>query len=150
MPSFISKEGVWEPAPEYVVDPNQPKGKESYEGPDRAAVAMLKEAGVESLGMHYSQDPDVVMRAKQMGFNSVKDYLDFRNYDPAKAEAAYQKLKATIITHADAERKPSPLIAGGGVNTVPGADPSTHRLGGYGYPNDAPRPAPVEPPSVKK
>ena len=29
MPSWVSKEGVWEPAKERVVDPNAPKGKEN-------------------------------------------------------------------------------------------------------------------------
>lgn len=132
MPSFISKGGVWEPAKERVVNPNAPRGKEVYEGPDRAAVEMLKEENVEHLGMSFRLDPELQVRARQMGFKDVDEYLTTYGYDPKKAEADYLKKKDILVEHKDPRRVPQPIIHGGGENTAPGADPKSHRRGGFG------------------
>lgn len=101
MPSYISKEGVWEPAQERVVLPDAQKGQEIYEGPDRAATEELKAAGVDHFGQHYSMDSELVMRARQLGFKNVDEYLRMFNYDRAKANEAYEKAKAQVVTHRD-------------------------------------------------
>lgn len=138
MPSFISKGGVWEPAQERVVDPNAPKGKEIYEGPDRAALDMLKAEGVTQLGTSFRLDPELQTRARQMGFKDVDEYLKVYGWDTKKAEEAYLAAKAVVVDHKDPRRKPSSVFPSGGDNTAPGADPKSHRKGGFELPSDVP------------
>jgi len=135
VPTFNSKEGIWEPAMERVVDPKAPKGQEIYEGPDRAAMEMLKEQNVTHLGMHYSVDPELVMRARQLGFKNVEEYLKMFNYDKRRAEIAYEENKAKINEHKDLDRKQPGNFIGGGEDT---ARQGKTRPGGFGFPDDVP------------
>lgn len=132
MPSFVSKGGVWEPALERVVDPNAEPGKEVYEGPDRTAQQML-DANGGSMGVRFDLDPQIVIISRQLGFKSVKEYLEAFGYDQKKADAAYDKAKKVVNTHKDAPRKPSARIAGGGQDT---SGQGKHREGGYGEPEE--------------
>lgn len=132
MPSFISKMGVWEPAPEYHVDPKAPRGKEVYEGPDRAALDMLKEEGVESLGTNIPNQ-DMLVLARQLGYNTVDEYLEAMVPGAKKrSEEAYKKAKGIVETHADTPKVAPIKVPSGGDNTAPGADPKSHRKGGFG------------------
>jgi hypothetical protein len=132
MPSFISREGVWEPAKERAVNPNAPAGQEIYEGPDREAVKMLNESGG-SMGQHYSLDPEMIMRARQLGFKDVDEYLKMYNYNKEKAIAAYEKAKASIVTHADTKKQVPVVVASGGQDT---SGQGANRSGGFGRPEE--------------
>lgn len=137
MPQFISKLGEWVPAEEYHVNPNAKPGENPvYKGPDRAAVEMLKEQGVEKLGQPYNTDPELVIRARQLGFKDVDEYLRTVGWDKNKAVASAEKASAELHTHADPARKqPIRPDTGGRDYSMQGND----RHGGIGkLPNDVP------------
>jgi len=136
MPSWVSKNGVWEPAQERVVDPNQPKGKEVYEGPDRAALDQLKSEGVEHLGTDFMLDPELQTRARQMGYKTVQEYLKVYGWDKEKAEAAYLKAKGVVVDHKDGVRTKPAVFPSGGDSVAPGAKDG--RKGGFELPPDVP------------
>ena len=104
MPSFNSDRGVWTPAKEKAVayKKNADGSVEPviYEGPDRAAQQLLKEKGVEYLGGDVTQDPDLIMRAKQMD-KTVEEYLKL-NDPPTKEEMTK---KERVVTHKSPKRK---------------------------------------------
>lgn len=130
MPSWVSKEGVWEPAHEYVVNPKAEKGKEIYDGPDREAVKVMEEEGG-NLGQHYTLDMELISRVKQLGFDSIEDYLKMKQVDPKKLQAAYEKNKEKIVDHAAPSKVRAVQPQSGGDNTAPGSSiPS--RKGGFG------------------
>ena len=135
MPSWISKGGVWEPAQERVVDPNAPKGKEIYEGLDRAALEQLKEEGVTSLGNHFRMDPELQTRARQMGFKDVDEYLKTYGWDVKKADEAYVKAKAEVVDHKDPKKKPMVILPSGGDDE---SRSGKGRKGGFDTPADVP------------
>lgn len=117
MPTFISRDGVWEPAKEKVIV-NKKVGKdqiepEIYEGPDRAATDELKTHGVKTFGMHYKQDNQLLMRAKQLGM-TLDEYI--KANEPTEAEV--QKDKETkdkiVVTHQPQKKKPGLKTASGG------------------------------------
>lgn len=133
MPNFVSKGGVWEPAQEYAVNPNAPKGKEIYKGPDRAALSMLKEAGVEKLGMKYELDPELIQRARQLGFKDVKEYLQMYNFDEEKANVDFLKKRAKINDHKLPTKRKVVATQGGGTDTSGGG---ASKQGGFGKPEE--------------
>src|SRR3972149_3455018 len=136
MPSWISNRGVWEPAQERVVDPNQPKGKEVYEGKDRAALEQLQAEGVEHLGTDFNLDPELQTRARQMGFKDVTEYLKTYGWSKEKAEADYLKKKAIVVDHKDGNRTKPAIFPSGGDSVAPGAKDG--RKGGFDLPPDVP------------
>jgi len=103
MPNFVSEFGVWKAATERVVDPDAPVGKEIYEGPDRAAMQMLKENG-DTIGQHFKTNMDFVMRVKQLGFASIDDYLKFIGHDEKKQQAKFDELLKRVNKHELPER----------------------------------------------
>lgn len=132
MPSWISKGGVWEPAEEYAVNPNAPKGQEIYKGPDREAVKILKEEGVDHLGTALP-DADMLRLARSLGYDSIDKYLaEMVPGAKERSEAAYKKAKGIVEDHKDVPRIKGTDFEGGGKNTAPGADPKSHRKGGFG------------------
>jgi len=135
MPSFISRGGVWEPAQERVVDPNAPKGKEIYEGMDRAALEMLKTEGVTHLGAHFRMDPELQTRARQMGFKDVDEYLKVYGWDLKKAEEAYLKAKEVVVDHKDPKKVPAEVFRSGGDDE---SRSGKGRKGGFDVPSDVP------------
>ena len=158
MPSYFSKDGVWHPAKEHVVLPHLTgTSNEVYDGPDRAAEFELAQAfGVDedgkpketTFGMDFRQDPELINRARQMGFvdkvdaqgnvveTAVMTYAKQFGYDPKKAEKAFKEKAAVIVKHSDPDRKPEPLIQGGGIDTSgKGGD----LVGGFGQERERPR-----------
>ena len=95
MAKFVSVMGKWYPAKEQATMKNTfgktiesdlivgPTGshvvKEDelfiYTGPNREAVKMLKELGEDSLGNDFRKDPQFLQSVRNMGFNSVSEYL---------------------------------------------------------------------------
>jgi len=108
MPSFISKMGRWFPSKEKQYIPADPgKNIEEgyiYEGPDRAARAVLAEEGVEFLGTDARLDPEIIMRARQLGM-TVDEFLKMHE-PPSQATAEVERLKETQVeTHKDIKPK---------------------------------------------
>lgn len=124
MPNYVSDGGVWHPAKEHVVLPHLTgTEKEIYDGPDRAAMEELAKAyGVDengypketTFGMPFERDPDLINRAKQLGFVSVKDYADAVGYDAEKAKEEFNKKAAKINKYEPLKRQPERQIEGGG------------------------------------
>jgi len=103
MPNWVSVLGKWVPKPEYVVDPKAAKGKEVYEGPDRAATQTLKEQEVDHLGQDYKMDPDLIRKSRELGYKDVDEYLrEMHGFDK---EAALIKAKANL---GEVEERPKP------------------------------------------
>lgn len=108
MPSFVSKNGIWEPAKERVatVVDGQPQ---IYEGPDREAVKYIEEEGG-VVGQDASQDPQVLQASRNMGFNSVQEYL--AHFQPTPKQVEEIKIaQEKPITHAAEKSKPG--VTGG-------------------------------------
>jgi hypothetical protein len=135
MPSWVSKGGIWEPAQERVVDPNAPRGKEVYEGLDRAALEQLKEEGVNSLGQSFRLDPELQTRARQMGFKDVDEYLKTYGWDIKKAEEDYLKKKSQVNEHKEEVRRQAPVFRSGGDDE---SMQGKGRKGGFDIPADVP------------
>ena len=130
MPSFISKGGIWEPAQERAVVGE--KGKEEiYVGPDRAAMEVLKAEGVTHLGQDFHNDPEMIMRARQLGYKTVDEYLTMYNYSKAEADKAYEKAKAQVITHETPSKKAPVVVQSGGDDT---SGMGKSAKGGFGVP----------------
>jgi hypothetical protein len=139
MPNYVSDGGVWHPAKEHAVLPHlSGTDKEIYDGPDRAAMEALAEAyGIDELGypkqttfgMPFKDDPDLINRARQLGYKSVMDYAVAMGYDPIKAKEDFNEKASVIVKHKDPTRKPEPLIHGGGISTAPNNETL---IGGFG------------------
>ena len=137
MPRFLSKDGVWEAAPERVVNPDAPEGQEVYEGPDREALKVIAENGG-SLGTHFSLDPELIQRAKMLGFKDVAEYLSVYGYDKVKAAKHFEEMKAQMLAdcHKDPKRQAMLRTQSGGDNTAPGSEIPAKK-GGFGVPPEA-------------
>lgn len=131
MGNWNSRGGVWKPAHERAVLPDAPPGEEIYEGPDRDATIMLKAAGVDHLGQPARLDPEMVMRARQLGFNSVDEYLSMYNYDEKKAEEGWKRDEERTVTHKKDPAKPPVRVPSGGDDTTGGGQ---SMKGGFGDP----------------
>lgn len=112
MPYFVSNMGVWTPGKERAVNI---KTGEVYEGPDREAIKELKAAGQDYLGMNVKEDPENIMRARQLGM-TVEDFLKL-NIPPSAQAKANEEAKQV---HVQDQQKPNPRKpgvqpAGGGV-----------------------------------
>ena len=137
MPSWVSNGGIWSPAKEYSVDPKAPRGKEVYEGPDRAAMEILEQDGVTHLGKNFRTDPEFIMRVRQLGFKDVDEYLKVIGYDEKKAKELYEKQLSEVNSHTDLPKKEAIKDLGGGIDTTKGGKQS--RQGGFDWPADVPR-----------
>lgn len=115
MPTFISNNGIWTPSKERVYDPAK---DEIYEGPDRAALEMLKENDVKTLGMDSAKDPENIMRARQLGI-TVEELLE-RNVPPSPETLKNAESAASaVVTHADPKRKKGVKPSKGGFGEIP-------------------------------
>lgn len=113
MPSFISNGGEWKAVKEKAVNIHT---GEIYEGPDREAEAMIKEAGGR-MGMKATEDPENIMRARQLNM-SVEDYLKLGAPPEEIVKKAEEKKKNMVQDHkqSDAKAKPGVKPQGGGVD----------------------------------
>lgn len=110
MPSWISKMGIWGPAKERAYDP---KKDEIYEGPDRAALEVLKEENVDHLGMEVENDPQLLEVAQRYGM-TVPQYLE--RFKPSQKQVEETtKAQEVVQDHKDAPKKRGVKPRGGGV-----------------------------------
>lgn len=110
MPSWISKGGVWGPKHERVYDS---KKDEIYEGPDRAALDVLKEENLDNLGMPVADDPQVLEIAQRLGL-TIEQYLERYKATP-KQKALQEEAAKEVQDHKDPPKKRGVNPKGGGV-----------------------------------
>lgn len=134
MPKWVSKDGVCVPSKERVALTDKNGEPYIYEGPDRAAVEYLKEQGVESLGVHFSQDPELIARVRQIHNISMKEYMDMCGYDENTTRAKFDKHLNEVNIHENPARKPGLKPRTGGINTAG----EGHYAGDFGDPKATP------------
>jgi hypothetical protein len=128
-PSYISRGGELHPATEHAVLPHlSGTPNEVYDGPDRAAMAELAEAhGVDdagkpkkmTFGIHFKNDPDLINRARSLGFKDVKEFAQAMGYNETpETEAKLEEEKAKVIVrHVEPKRGRPNKKLGGGTDT---------------------------------
>jgi len=109
MPSFISNGGDWTPAQEKAVNV---RTGETYEGPDREAKQMIEDAGG-TIGMKAVEDPENIMRARQLGM-TVEQYLKMNEVPSAAQKAKDEAAKTKVVDHKPTPAKRGVQSAGGG------------------------------------
>jgi hypothetical protein len=146
VPRYISKGGRWYPAKEKVALKNITKetkvidGEEVgpgepyiYEGPDRAALFELFREKVETFGIEFEKDPELINRVRQLGYKSVKAYAKAMGYDKDKVEEEFEKHAAVISKH-DLPKKVKEIEQLGGGRDFSGQ--GQDKYGGFGEPKD--------------
>jgi hypothetical protein len=142
MPTYNSKDGVWTPAQEKVALTNFSKetkvinGKEIvpgepyiYEGPDRAAEFELFQAGEKQLGQAFWEDPDMIDRARQLGYKDVMAYAKARGWKKEESDKQFNEKAKIVLKHEPPKKSKEKKIIGGGVDaTGSGKD----IIGGFG------------------
>ena len=145
MPSYVSKDGIWYPAKEHVVLPHlSGTDKEVYDGPDRAAEFELAQTfGVDeegkpkevTFGIDFRNDPDLINRARQLGYKDIMEYATAMGYDAGKSEKQFKEKAAEIIKHKEPVRKPEKIMMGGGIDT---SGKGANLIGGFGDERERP------------
>ena len=150
MPTFISQRGKWSPAKEELTltnvgdDPIKSKyvfgtKKEGvampgegfvYRGPDREAVKMLKEAGEETLGQDFKNDPEFRQIVRNQGFQTVEEYLEYLGYDEEADEKDFQKKAVQIKAHEMPKIVKEMKVMGGGQDRS--GNKENDLIGGFG------------------
>lgn len=138
MPNWISKGGLMYPAKERVALTNnsdkpiivdgkeiQPGEPYIYEGSDRAAEYELAQMyGVDEegkpkqgyIGIDCLKDPEMIMRAKQLGYNTVDEYARAMGYNPELAEKQIKEKEKVIVKHEQPKKSEGIRKSGGGTD----------------------------------
>lgn len=106
-----------------------------YRGPDREAMYMLKEQGVEFLGQDFEHDPDFLQKVRAMNFNSIKEYLEFIGYNENKDKERFEGLAQKVSVHELPSREDESFLLAGGKDSVGNND----IVGGFGEPRVRPK-----------
>lgn len=150
MPNFVSIRGKMFPAKESVSMTNTfgrtiesefiigPDGshvaKEGevfiYNGPDREAVKMLREQGLEYLGKDFKTDPEFLQSIRNMGFNDVDVYLKSIGYEEEKDTKKQEALLSIINRHLPPKEVDEIIVMGGGKDTT--GNKENDIIGGFG------------------
>ena len=136
MPRYVSKDGIWHAANEKVAltDHKGTQGRHPgdpyiYEGPDRAALFALYQAGVETFGIDFHHDAELLHRVKNLGFKDIDEYALSVGYDKERVEKEFKKRAAVVTKHEIPKKVKAIENLGGGIDTTgSGAD----RYGGFG------------------
>lgn len=102
-----------------------------YKGPDREAMYMLKENGVDYLGQDFTHDPSFLEMVRKLNYNSTEDYLKAIGYDENKDKQRFEKLAKKVSYHELPDREDEAFILGGGKDTSGSAK---SYVGGFGEP----------------
>jgi len=140
MPNWVSNNGVWEPATEKVslVDHEGKEGRQPgdpyiYEGPDRAALFELWQAGVKTFGQDFRHDPEFLLRIKNLGYKDIDDYLTKIGFNPLEEEKRVKEKKAKVLKHEPPKKGKAIKELGGGKDfSGMGAD----KHGDFGLPKE--------------
>jgi len=146
MPSYISRDGVWHPAKEKVALVNHSKKDIEingetvkagdpyiYDGADRAALFELYKEKVDTLGINFRQDPDLIARVRQLGYKSVDAYAKVVGYDKKKVDEDFEKNASVVNKHELPEKVEAIQTLGGGRDF---AGQGMDKHGGFGKPKD--------------
>lgn len=114
MPSFISKNGIWEPAQEKAFDP---KTGDMYIGPDREAKKYIEENGG-MVGMKSSEDPQIIEIAENRRM-TVEQWME-KNAPKIEQVEAKKIADEQVVTHTPGPKKRGVKPSKGGFY-----DPST-------------------------
>lgn len=140
MPNYVSKDGVFYPANEKVglvdhkgTDGRQPGDPYVYVGPDRAALFELYKAGVETFGVDFHHDAELLHRVKQLGFNNVDEYAKTVGYDKKKVEEEFTKKASVVNKHEIPKKVEAIKIMGGGMDS---SGQGNEKHGGFGQPKE--------------
>jgi hypothetical protein len=150
MSNFVSLGGKMYAAEEYYVNGKAPEGVDPiYKGPDRAAMKSimkekalpgetweeLVERGEHYIGFDGRENDDMLLRARELGFDSVEDYLKMRkkiDFEEMVKKQAESLVGRERVKHKNPERHSSSLEYNSG-----GADTSgqgNHIKGGFDDP----------------
>jgi len=146
MPSYISRDGVWTPAQEKVALVNNEtkpitiNGKEVgpgepyiYEGPDRAAEFELYQSGEKTFGVEFWKDPDMIQRAKNLGYKDIFEYAKEMGWEKEKSEKDFEKKASVVQRHEPPKKSKAREIDGGGKDLSGGG---ADVYGGFGKPKE--------------
>lgn len=151
MARWISEEGIFIPArvrvhqinetKETIINPSEegsryageevPPGQDYiYEGPCLDAQQILDEKGVDHLGDHFTNNPDMKEIARRNNFKDVKTYAtEWLGYNEEKVKEVIEKHKKKVHLKSTPDRKPGVEPMGGGRNYTSGKN---SRKGGFG------------------
>jgi hypothetical protein len=101
-----------------------------YKGPDREAMYMLKEQGVEYLGQDFEHDPEFLQKVRALNFASIKEYLEFIGYNEGKDRNRFEGLAKKVSIHELPSREAEDFILAGGKDSAGNND----IIGGFGEP----------------
>ena len=118
MPSYISNNGVWEPAMEKVALVDKKGEPVIYEGKDRAALEAIANGDITS--QHFSKDTEFINRVRQVHNMSMKEYMDANGFDEKTSKIEFEKKMSVVNLHKAGVRNPAKRQRSGGANTAPG------------------------------
>ena len=143
MARFISNGGEWVPAKEQIGLVNkssepivynekevQPGEHFIYDGADREALKMLHAEQEEHLGRNFEHDPEFMQAVRNMGFDTVKQYLKVIGYDKVKQQEEFDKNAAVVSRHELPEKVREIAVMGGGKDTS--GTKTNDTIGGFG------------------
>ena len=125
MPRYNSDLGKWRPAKEKVGLTNEAGEPYIYEGPDRAALEVLKEQGFEEqgyMGEDFRDNADSIEVAAKFKCADPEEYARKRGWNPEKSKETLEANSKVVHGHKAPERKQATKPQGGGV----------HIQGGFG------------------
>jgi len=115
MPSYVSNNGVWEPALEKVAITDKNGEPKIYEGPDRAAKAEIKAGNITS--QPFWKDTEFINRVRQVHNMSMEEYMKANGFDEKTSQAEFEKKLAVVNLHKDPVKKPASSFRSGGADT---------------------------------
>lgn len=114
MPSWISRLGKWVPKHEHVVLPQfQGTDKEVYDGPDRAALEVLKEQGVENLGEDFRDNAEMIEVATKFNCDTPEEYARKRGWKPEADSKRIEEESKKVNTHSAPKKQKGVFPEGG-------------------------------------
>jgi len=97
MPTFVSKNGMWNPAKERTSYIDKDGVPQIYDGPDRAASEFIEQEGG-TVGQDALKDPQLLQASRNAGFPTLEAYLEY--FKPTAQEVeAVEKAQANTIAH---------------------------------------------------
>lgn len=101
-----------------------------YNGPDREAVKMLREQGVEYFGKDFRNDTEFIQATRNLGFNSVDDYLKHIGFNEKEYIEKQEKLAGSVVSHETPEQIDEVLELAGGRDFT--GNKANNAIGGFG------------------
>ena len=113
--------------------PIQPGDPFIYDGPDRAALeAIIEEYGEDAkhIGEDFKSNPEFIQQTRNMGYNTVEDYLAAIGYDKKKETEKSEQFIKQETAHTPEVPHEESFIAGAGIDESGAADNDV--CGGFG------------------